>query len=175
VRLRPHGDERGVFTELFRTSWQVGVEPVQWNVVRSNGNVLRGVHAHHRHWDYVTLVAGRAVVGLHDLRATSPTRGLSGLVELSADDPAGLVIPPGVAHGFYFRESSTHVYAVSDEWDPADELGCRYDDPALGLDWPCTRPLLSPRDADLGTLEELEVEVNRLLAGARAWPEAAVS
>jgi dTDP-4-dehydrorhamnose 3,5-epimerase len=44
--LEPHADERGVFTELFRDSWDIGVTPAQWNVVRSQQNVLRGIHAH---------------------------------------------------------------------------------------------------------------------------------
>ena len=154
--LDPHADDRGVFTELFRTSWGVGVEPVQWNAVRSEANVLRGVHAHVRHWDYLTVPLGHAVVGLHDLRTDSPTTGLSALVELRGDAPSGLVIPPGVAHGFYFHETSLHIYAVSHDWDPDDELGCRWDDPLLGIPWPCADPQLSSRDASLGPAQRAE-------------------
>jgi dTDP-4-dehydrorhamnose 3,5-epimerase len=166
--LDPHADDRGVFTEVFRSSWDVGVRPVQWNVVQSRANVLRGVHAHHRHADYLTVLAGRATIGLHDLRVASPTAGLGIVVELDGAAPSGLTIPPGVAHGFYLHEASVHVYAVSHEWDPADELGCRWDDSGLGLDWPCSSPLLSPRDAALGSLAELSDAVNAQLAdGAR--------
>ena len=74
-RLQPHADDRGVFTELFRESWGVGVAPAQWNVVRSGQNVLRGVHVHWRHADYLTVVSGRATIGLHDLRDDSDTSG----------------------------------------------------------------------------------------------------
>jgi dTDP-4-dehydrorhamnose 3,5-epimerase len=155
VPLTPHGDERGVFTELFRASWDTGVAPVQWNVVSSNANVLRGVHAHVRHTDYLTLAVGRATIGLHDLRGESPTKGLGATVELDADEPAALVIPVGVAHGFYFHSSSVHVYAVSHEFDPADELGCRWDDPELHIGWPYPEPLISSRDEALGSLNEL--------------------
>src|SRR5262249_39043 len=154
----------GVFTEIFRNSWSAGVSPVQWNAVRSEPNVLRGVHAHARHWDYLTVPFGRALVGLHDLRHGSPTAGLAALVELEGDAPSGLTIPPGVAHGFFFYRASLHVYAVSHEWDPADELGCRWDDPALGIDWPCVDPLLSARDAALGPLRELQASVNAAFA-----------
>jgi len=160
----PHADSRGVFTELFRDSWELGVEPAQWNVVASNANVLRGVHAHWRHTDYLTVVAGRATVGLHDLREGSPTDGLGVAVELGAERPAALVIPNGVAHGFYFGEPSIHVYAVSHEWDPSDELGCRWDDPALGIDWPCDDPQLSDRDGVLGSLSELRLAVSAAFA-----------
>ena len=153
--LTPHTDDRGVFTELYRVSWDPGVSPVQWNAVRSQANVLRGVHAHYRHTDYLTVVAGRATIGLHDLRADSPTDGHGALVELDASTPKALVIPVGVAHGFYFHEPSIHVYAVSHEFDPADELGCRWDEPGLEIDWPCRAPVLSPRDEGLGSLTEL--------------------
>ena len=155
VPLTPHADERGVFTELFRLSWDVGVAPVQWNAVSSRENVLRGVHVHVRHADYLTLAAGRATIGLHDLRPESPTEGIGTTVELDSEAPAALVIPVGVAHGFYFHTESLHVYAVSHEWDPADELGCRWDDPELDIVWPCSTPLVSPRDEGLGSLSDL--------------------
>ncbi len=129
--------------------------PVQWNAVHSSANVLRGVHVHRRHADYLTLVSGAATIGLHDLRPASPTEGEGRIVELAAAAPSALVIPQGVAHGFYFHEPSIHVYAVSHEFDPADELGCRWDDPALGIAWPCTEPEISNRDGSLGSLNEL--------------------
>ena len=162
VALTPHSDERGVFTELFRESWGTGFAGAQWNAVSSGPNVLRGVHVHRRHVDYLTLVAGRGTIGLHDLRPESPTRGHGTTVELDSREPSALVIPVGVAHGFYFHEPSIHVYAVSCEFDPADELGCRWDDAELGIAWPCERPLISPRDRDLGTLGDLR----------RVWSEA---
>lgn len=164
VQLTPHADERGVFTEVFRASWDLEVAPAQWNVVSSRPNVLRGVHAHWRHTDYLLLASGRATIGLHDLREDSPTVGAGAAVELSGGPEAALVIPPGVAHGFYFHEPSIHVYAVSHEWDPADELGCRWDDPGLGIAWPCRDPQLSVRDQALGTLSELCDAVRAALA-----------
>jgi dTDP-4-dehydrorhamnose 3,5-epimerase len=166
--LEPHADARGVFTELFRDSWGVGASPAQWNAVRTEQNVLRGVHVHWRHSDYLTLVAGRASVGLHDVREGSETEGAGAIVELGADEPAALVIPTGVAHGFFFHEPSIHVYAVSHEFDPTDELGCRWDDPGLAIEWPCSEPMLSERDRALGTLGELRVSWHAALAAARA-------
>jgi dTDP-4-dehydrorhamnose 3,5-epimerase len=157
--LDPHRDERGVFTELFRESWGLSVAPVQWNAVRSEANVLRGVHAHWRHSDYLTLVAGRATIGLHDLREGSPTEGLGATVELAAESASALVIPTGVAHGFYFHEPSIHLYSVTHYWDEADELGCHWADPELGIPWPFTTALVSPRDAEAQSLRELLAEI----------------
>lgn len=163
VTLTPHQDERGVFIELFRASWQLDVGPAQWNAVSSAANVLRGVHAHWRHADYLTVIAGHMILGLHDLRELSPTSGMGTCVELRSDAPAAITIPPGVAHGFYVLEPSIHIYAVSHEWDPADELGCRWDDRELGIVWPCADPVLSERDASLGTLSELRESVQAAL------------
>ena len=158
--LAPSEDDRGTFTELFRNSWSLDVKPAQWNVVRSVPSVLRGVHAHWRHADYLTLVAGRATIGLHDLREGSTTEGLGATVELRADRPAALVVPPGVAHGFYFHEPSLHVYAVTEYWNPDDELGCHWADPELELSWPDPSPRVSERDAQSQSfralLDELE-------------------
>ncbi|MGH7819953.1 MAG: dTDP-4-dehydrorhamnose 3,5-epimerase family protein, partial [Candidatus Binatia bacterium] len=92
-RLETHPDARGTFTEMFRESWDCGVRPVQWSLARSRAGVLRGVHVHLVHDDYLVIVDGRAAIGLRDLRRGSPTEGRAALVELSADDLAALVIP----------------------------------------------------------------------------------
>ena len=139
----------------------------QWNAVSSVANVLRGVHAHWRHADYLTVVARSG----HDRARRSARRlgdrrpGHDGRAARRTGRPA-LVLPPGVAHGFYFHEPSLHVYAVDHEWDPDDELGCRWDDPGLEIDWPCEQPLLSSRDEGLGSLSELRATVRRALAPA---------
>jgi dTDP-4-dehydrorhamnose 3,5-epimerase len=157
--LTPHADDRGVFTELFRAEWGVGDELPQWNAVHSKAGVLRGVHVHRVHDDYLTVVSGRVVFGLCDLRPGSPTYREATTVEIAAGAPKALMIPHGVAHGFWFAEDSVHVYAVSHYWDPDDELGCRWDDPALGIPWPQKTAHISRRDADLQSLSELIEEL----------------
>ncbi len=159
VRLRPlvgRSDRRGVFTEAFRATWPTGVRPVQWNVVDSDAGVLRGVHVHVRHDDYLIVIAGRATIGLRDLRRGSATVGRVALVQLDGSHRRAITIPHGVAHGFYFHERSTHLYAVSRYFDPTDELACHWADDELGLDWPFRgEPVLSERDAAAGTLAAL--------------------
>jgi dTDP-4-dehydrorhamnose 3,5-epimerase len=158
--LQPHRDDRGTFTELFRAEWGTGVSPVQWNAVVSEPGVVRGVHVHPRHDDYLVLHAGRASIGLRDLRDGSPTEGLACMVELDGDAPAALAIPHGVAHGFYFAARSVHIYAVSHYWDTADELGCHWADPALELDWPDPGARCSTRDAELPPLAGLLAQLD---------------
>lgn len=94
--------------------------------------------------------------GLRDLRPHSPTAGRRSLVELSGRDRRVVVIPHGVAHGFFFPEPSLHVYSMTEYWNPGEGLGCRWDDPDLEIPWAVQGdPLLSERDAGLGSLKEL--------------------
>jgi dTDP-4-dehydrorhamnose 3,5-epimerase len=153
--LTPHADDRGVFTEVHRDAWHDGQRMLQWNFVRSRANVLRGVHVHRTHWDWIVLVEGMMVLALHDVRPDSPTRGRSIIVKLRGETPRAASIPPGVVHGFFYPVPSVHVYAVSQYFDPTDELGCRFDSPELGFDWPIATPLLSKRDDEAGSYSEM--------------------
>ena len=162
VRVRDlvmHPDDRGVFSEIYRREWDSGIDPVQWNIVRSRPGVLRGVHVHVRHTDYWIIIDGTATVGLRDLRSGSSTEGVSAEVAVTGENLTALTIPPGVAHGFLFHESALHVYAVSHYWDTADELGCHWADPALEIEWPAPPSLVSSRDAEAGPLSDLLLEL----------------
>ena len=104
------------------------------------------MHVHLRHSDYLIVIEGSIVIGLKDLRPSSATKDKSVLMRLDAAKPQGIVIPPGVAHAFYCLDACLLLQAVTEYWDPADELGCRWDDPAIGISWPEHPKLVSPRD-----------------------------
>lgn len=150
VLVRPlvsHGDHRGALTEIYRATWAMEIAPVQWNFVQSVAGALRGVHVHLRHVDYIVALQGRASVGLCDLRPGSPTEGVGVLLEVGQDGPAALTVPPGVAHGILAHEPAIFADAVSEYWDPADEIACHWSDPALAIPWPVVGASLSERDA----------------------------
>lgn len=151
IPLTTHHDERGALTEIFRAEWPTGIRPVQWNFVRSRADVLRGVHVHVEHDDYLVCLSGLMVLGLVDIRPESPTHGLAVTITLDPADPHAAFVPTGVAHGFHFPVESSLCYSVSHYWNPRDELGCRWDDPALGLDWRVGAPELSERDRNAGS------------------------
>lgn len=153
--LKPREDDRGVFLEIFREEWQVGCAPVQWNVVHSKANVLRGVHVHAEHTDYLVLISGKMLMGLHDLRPEQEKLRRSEIISLDADYPLAITIPPGVCHGFYFLENSVQAHAVSSSWNLHDELGCRFDEPELRLDWPTKTPLMSKQDEVASTYQDM--------------------
>ncbi len=157
-----HEDDRGMLAEMHRDEWELPVAPVQWNVVHSNPGTLRGVHCHWHHSDLLNMVSGELILGLVDLRISSPTFRTSEIHRIPALT-ASISIAPGIAHGFHFEVPSTMVYGVDSVWSTDDELGCMWNDPGLGLDWPCVEPDLSERDQTAGTLETLIAEVNARL------------
>jgi dTDP-4-dehydrorhamnose 3,5-epimerase len=153
--LTAHRDARGLVAEIFRDEWPTGIAPVQWAMAVSEAGVMRGVHVHIRHDDYFLLLQGAVCVGLHDLRPRSPSTRCASLLELRGDDPTALVIPHGVAHGFLFLDTAIFVIGASQYYDAADELGCHWRDPDLGLVWPRDTARLSARDAALPPLRDL--------------------
>ena len=147
VRLNDRPDERGRFLEVFRRSWIPGSrEMVQTNRSDSRAGVLRGMHYHLFQADYWHVASGRIFTALFDLRASSPTRGSAEAIEMGDGNDIGVYIPPGVAHGFYALTDVTLIYLVDQYFDGSDEFGVRYEDPALGIEWPAEVQYVSERD-----------------------------
>ena len=147
VEPDPHGDERGRFVETYRRSWfALGREMVQGNRSEKQAGALVGLHYHLHQADYWYVLRGRARVVLHDLRLGSSTDGATLTIDLDGDEDRGLFIPPGVAHGFAAHRDLLLWYLVDGYYNPADELGVAWDDPAIGADWGVTDPVLSARD-----------------------------
>ncbi len=142
-----HGDERGRFVETYRRQWlPLGREMVQGNRSEKQAGAVVGLHYHLHQADYWYVLRGRARVVLHDLRASSPTEGVTDTIELDGDEDRGLFIPPGVAHGFAAMSDLLLWYMVDGYYNPADELGLAWDDPDVGADWGIADPVLSARD-----------------------------
>jgi dTDP-4-dehydrorhamnose 3,5-epimerase len=152
-----HGDERGFFVETYRREWfPEGREMVQGNRGDRRAGAVVGLHYHRHQSDYWYVPRGLARVVLHDLRSASPTDGATLSLDLGTapgDNPAanpadhrGVLIPPGVAHGFAALTDMTITYLVDRYYDPEDELGVAWDDPVIGADWGVTDPVLSARD-----------------------------
>lgn len=141
-------DSRGQFAETFRASWFPDTDWSRFQTNRSDSvaGVLRGLHYHFHQVDYWNVIKGSIRVGLADLRPNSPTYMNAATVELTADNMLGLFIPVGVAHGFTALTDCTLTYIVNNYYDSTDERGVAWDDPALGVDWRVTAPMLSPRD-----------------------------
>jgi dTDP-4-dehydrorhamnose 3,5-epimerase len=165
VLLEPavHGDGRGFFVETFRADVArehgIPVQFVQDNHSRSRQGTLRGIHfqTHPGQGKLVRVARGRVFDVAVDLRRDSPTFGQWEGVEL--DDVSGqmLWIPVGFGHGFLvLSEVADFVYKCTNYYDPATEAGFRFDDPAVGIEWPSEVELLySERDATAPLLADV--------------------
>ncbi|MDX1906798.1 MAG: dTDP-4-dehydrorhamnose 3,5-epimerase [Bacteroidia bacterium] len=148
-------DPRGYFLELFN---QQGFENiglgklrfVQDNLSYSVQGTLRGMHFQKPPYAQGKLVKplqGAVYDAVVDLRRTSPTYGQWYGLELHADDPRMLYVPPGFAHGFQvLSESCLFFYKCTQFYNKAADSGIRWDDPALGIEWRDISPLLSEKD-----------------------------
>lgn len=160
-----HGDERGTFVEHYRRDWLPGAGVmVQANSAERRRGALAGLHHHLRQADLWYVVSGRVRVVLHDLRRASPTEGATLQVDLAGrhepEHHHALYIPPGVAHGYVCLTDVVLTYLVDRPYDPGDELGVAWDDPAIGADWGLAthEVLLSERDRGLPLVADLPAE-----------------
>ncbi len=162
-KLNTISDTRGDLTEIFRHQWIQRMGPVQWNYVRSEPDVFRGFHVHLDHTDFLVVLEGSMHLGLRDLRQESATFGQTFMTKLRGSDLTLVQIAPGVGHGFYFSESTSMVYGLTHYWDMSDELGCKWDDPDLNIDWGISggNPVLSERDKDAPSFQHLMNEFQK--------------
>ena len=88
----------------------------------------------------------------------SPTFGRWAGVVLSADMWNQLYLPEGFAHGFMTLEDNTEVsYKVSALYSPEHDRSIRWDDPAIGIEWPAElRPILSAKDHAAPLLADID-------------------
>lgn len=149
-------DERGFFLESFnQKTWkeETGLNTcfVQDNHSRSIRGVLRGLHYQliQPQGKLIRVVMGEVFDVAVDLRRSSPTFGKWVGSILSAENKRQLWLPEGFAHGFLvLSEAADFLYKTTDFYAPQHECCIRWDDPDLGIDWPCQGvPLLSQKDA----------------------------
>ena len=162
IEPRLLGDPRGFFAETFQAvryaEWGITRPFVQDNLSRSRRGVLRGLHVQNpkTQGKLVSALRGRVLDVAVDVRAGSPNFARHVAVELSEDNRRQLWVPRGFAHGFLVLSETADVFYKCDElYSPQDEIVLRWDDPALGIAWGETGPLLSGRDAAAPLLSEV--------------------
>lgn len=164
VRPTRHLDARGSFAETYRRSVferaGIGVPFVQDNLARSARGVLRGLHYQlppSAQGKLVGVVAGRIFDVAVDLRAGAPTYGA--WVGHTLDEESGemIWIPPGFAHGYcVLSEAAVVSYKTTAEYVPELNRGIQWDDPAIGVRWPVSDPVLSEQDRRLPAMAEAD-------------------
>lgn len=149
-----HGDNRGLFLERYNLKeFQSisGAEPefVQSNESFSSKGVLRGLHyqLNNPQGKLVSVMRGKVIDVVVDLRLNSSTFGKSFSIELDATKKKSLWIPRGYAHGFVaLSDDVTFFYMVDNYYDPESEYTLLWSDPTLKIDWKISSPLVSEKD-----------------------------
>lgn len=159
------GDERGFFFESWNAQryGQLGLPGsfVQSNVSSSAKGVLRGLHYQwpHPQGKLVSVLEGEVYDVAVDIRRGSPHFGKWAAVLLSAENKRQFWIPEGFAHGFaVVSERAIFSYMCTAPYDKAADAGVRWDDPAIGIDWPVGHPNLSDKDVKAPLLAQVAAE-----------------
>ncbi|TDH38155.1 dTDP-4-keto-6-deoxy-D-glucose epimerase [Pseudohoeflea suaedae] len=155
VRRAPFRDGRGQFSRLFARE-ELAAEGLGFEIVHVNHSAtigkgtIRGFHYQkppHGEIKLVSCIRGAVLDVAVDIRPGSPRRFRALSAELSAGNATAMLIPDGFAHGFQaLTEEVELIYLHSAAYvaDAAD--GYRFDDPAIGFDWPLQPANLSERD-----------------------------
>lgn len=141
LRPKAFSDDRGYFKETYSRERyrEAGIEDefVQDNVSLSRRGTLRGLHGDPRMAKLVQVLAGEAYDVLVDARSESATYGRWYGEYLRAEDHTQLYIPAGCLHGFLSLADGTLLaYKQSALYDPTQEIGVAWNDPALNIAWP---------------------------------------
>jgi len=154
IEPRVFRDDRGFFLETYSTRHLRGTRVpehfAQDNHSRSAKDVVRGLHYQlDRPQGKLIHVARGSVFDVAvDIRRGSPTFAKWYGVELSDENLLSLWIPAGFAHGFcVLSDVADVIYKCTVPYEQADDRGIAWNDQLIGIDWPVSNPLLSPKDA----------------------------
>ncbi len=157
------GDDRGYFMETYNKKDfddnGLDVTFVQDNQSKSKKGVLRGLHmqVNNPQGKLVRVIKGEVYDVAVDMRKDSDTFGKWTSAILSEKNNRQFYIPEGFAHGFMvLSDEAEFVYKCTRLYDAGDELGIRFDDPDIGIDWPTNNiePLLSEKDKKQPSFKE---------------------
>jgi dTDP-4-dehydrorhamnose 3,5-epimerase len=166
LELEPVHDSRGFFARTYSRT-EFAEHGIDFDVVQASVSfnerrgTLRGMHLQrppHVEAKLVRCVAGSVHDVVVDLRAGSPTQLRWLGIELSVKRLNALYIPPGLAHGFVTLEDGCALeYLISAAYEPSAATGLRWDDPAVGIEWPVEPDVISERDAAFPDLDTTAV------------------
>ena len=165
VEPRVHGDERGYFQESWKASSYgehgLPVTFSQANVSRSAQGVLRGLHYQFRQpqGKLISVLEGRIFDVAVDIRPGSNSFGQWAGVELSSENHLQLYIPEGFAHGFIVLSTfALFHYHCTTEYAPQYDAAIAWNDPDIGVKWPCEPTSVSEKDRDAPFLADVPPE-----------------
>lgn len=150
-------DSRGYFFEAYNQA-KFEINGIEYQFIQDNQSfstrgVIRGLHLQDIPFAQAKLVRvleGEILDVAVDLRKNSATYRQHFSVVLSANNKKQLMIPHGFAHGFsVLSETASVLYKVDQVYSKECEIGIRYDDPTLGIDWKVKPEEIIVSDKDL--------------------------
>ncbi|WP_438348922.1 dTDP-4-dehydrorhamnose 3,5-epimerase [Paenibacillus sp. FA6] len=160
------GDSRGYFMESYNDDI-LQQQGINYDFIQDNQSlstepgVLRGLHYQlnpKAQTKLIRVLSGAIYDVIVDVRRNSPTFGQWVGVILSEYNHRQLLMPNGFAHGFCTLVPNTQVfYKVDEYYSPEHDRGILWNDPALGIDWPTSNPILSDKDQRHPLLQDAEL------------------
>ena len=145
IDLEMRVDERGFFARAWCENEfrEHGLETrvVQCNMSYNHeAGTLRGLHFQrppHSETKVIRCTRGAIWDVIVDLREESPTYKEWFGIELTAENRRMLYVPEQFAHGYVTLAPGAEIfYQVSEFYSPSHEGGIRWNDPAIGIQWP---------------------------------------
>jgi len=165
---RKFGDDRGFFSEIYNRK-ALAEAGIDFDFVQDNHSysstkgVVRGLHYQlppFQQEKLVRVTRGAILDVTLDIRKSSPTFGKWISLEVSAEKWNQILVPKGFAHGFITLTDDTEViYKVTDYYAPEYDRSIRFDDPAIGIQWPipASGVQLSDKDEEAPLLAHADV------------------
>ena len=159
IQQKRYEDRRGNLRETFRKKIIKCNELIFDYATTSKKNTIRGFHFQYKFKQakFVSVLKGKILDCVIDLRKNSKTFGKSYYVVLSENNCKALYIPEGFAHAYYsFSELNIIYYKLSNYYYPKYEDGILWNDKFLKIQWPSKKPLVSKKDRNLKTFLEFK-------------------
>jgi len=150
IKNKSYKDERGYFKELLREN-KIKKKFPFLVMSYSKKNVIRGLHLQQRksQGKFVTVIKGKIYDVVIDLRKKSKTFGKKYSIILSDKNCKSIYVPEGFAHGFCALDKDNYVvYSCTNYRDKQSEIGIKFDDKKLNINWPTKTPILSRKDRE---------------------------
>jgi len=159
IQQKKHGDKRGYLRETYIK------KIIKWDnlifdyATTSKKNVLRGFHfqSKFKQAKFVSVLKGKILDCVIDLRKRSNTFGKSFKIILSAENCKSLYIPEGFAHAYYsISKQNIIYYKLSNYYHPKYEDGILWNDKILINNWFSKKPIVSAKDKKLKSFEDFK-------------------
>jgi|TARA_B100000929_G_C15358423_1_gene370123 dTDP-4-dehydrorhamnose 3,5-epimerase len=148
INGKKFSDKRGHFRELLKENKTNNKFPF---IVASfsKKNVIRGLHIQLKksQGKYISVLKGKIFDVAVDLRKKSNTYGKYFGCILSEKNSKSIYIPPGFAHGFCALDKENYIiYSCTQYRNTNSEVGIKYNDKDLKINWPIKKPTISKKD-----------------------------